>query len=61
MVVSDALVPIWCQDNYNHHDDVCGAVHLKIIGYHCERRIASKKETDGMLVGFANIEFDVTI
>ena len=31
----------------------------QIQGITVKRRIASKKETDGLLVGFANIEFDV--
>ena len=33
----------------------------QIWGIIVKRRTASKKETDGLLVGFANIEFDVTI
>ena len=33
----------------------------QIYGITVKRRIASKKETDGLFVGFANIEFDVTI
>ena len=33
----------------------------QIQGIIVKRRTASKKEPDGLLVGFANIEFDVTI
>ena len=33
----------------------------QIWGITMKRRTARKKETDGLLVGFANIEFDVTI